>query len=164
MLLLSAIEVSGPLATTQVSAGTCNCSLRITRIRGCASIFLVTIRAKDSLSTARAPPAGTAVASAQLINSDPNNRSSSLRRPEARSAILEPREFEQTNSESHEPEWAPVCFDGRISYSITSNPLSAACQAASLPAYGSPPREDPDPSPHSPALPPLSARQLRRSG
>ena len=58
----------------------------------------VTIRAKPWRSTARAPPAGTRVASAQRRMRLPKRRSSSFKRPTAFSSWSERRELEQHSS------------------------------------------------------------------
>ena len=90
--------------------------------------------ANDSLSTANALPAGTALTSAHSISNDPNFRISSFRTPDALSNKFEPNELEQTSSAKKAPVWAPVGVFGRISYNLTLAPLFAACHAASVPA------------------------------
>ncbi len=103
-------EVSGPVATTATGCssplpgreegrgGRSVTSSRRTVMFGWLSIASVTARLKASRSTANAPPAGTAVLSAQAITNEPSRRNSFLRRPRARSGRLEPRLFEQTSS------------------------------------------------------------------
>src|ERR671926_65960 len=65
---------------------------------------------------------------------DSRRLSSSFKSPDAVSRERLPIEFEQTSSAKEAVRWASVCLTGRISHSSTEQPLSAACQAASLPA------------------------------
>src|SRR5690606_3904328 len=66
--------------------------------------------------------------------SEPKPRNSALSKPGALSCKNEPNELLHTNSANCWPVWAGVCCCGRISYSCTETPNSAACQAASAPA------------------------------
>ena len=127
-------EVNGPEATMTGPSGIDLTSPLTSLIRGWSWIRWVTSRGKSCRSTASAPPAGRAVASAQVNSREPIWRSSSFKRPEARSTRLDPNEFEHTSSARSAETCAPVDTCGRISHNRTCRPSSAACQAASLPA------------------------------
>jgi len=107
-------------------------------MRGCDEIRSVMKVAKPSLSTARAPPAGTLFSSAAAIIREPCTRNSSLRRPTALARLTPLREFEHTSSPINPLEWAGVIIAGLISKRSTLTPLCAACHAASLPARPAP--------------------------
>src|SRR5690606_14629698 len=64
----------------------------------------------------------------------PSPRISAFNRPGAFVVTVEPRELLQTSSASWSVTCAGVSRCGRISYSLTRIPRSAACHAASLPA------------------------------
>ena len=70
-------------------------------------------------STASAPPAGTRVASAASMTSEPSVRISSLSSPTAFSSRSERSEFEQTSSANPSHLCAGVRLHGFISYSVT---------------------------------------------
>jgi hypothetical protein len=114
-------------------------SSRISVIFGCVVISLVIRAANSTRSTASADPAGTRQVSATRTTSEPTRRISSLRIPAALVISEEPSEFEQTSSASWSVLCAAVGRVGRISYSATATPRSAACHAASQPA-NPPPR------------------------
>ena len=98
MASASASEVSGPLAMTTFPSGIAVTSPGIMVILGWPSTDSVTMRAKPSRSTASAPPAGTAVASAQRRIRLSSRRSSSFSRPTAFSSPAPRRELEQHSS------------------------------------------------------------------
>ena len=78
---------------------------------------------KPSRSTASAPPAGTWLASAARITSEPSRRISSCSRPTALVlASSERNEFEQTSSARPSVLCAAVLRTGRISCSTTGTP------------------------------------------
>ena len=91
----------------------------------------VTASAKRSRSTASAAPAGTRLASAARMTSEPSRRISSLSRPTALSSLSPRNELLQTSSASRSVLCTAVGRTGRISYSVTGTPCDAACQAAS---------------------------------
>ncbi len=135
----SASEVSGPVAmidaaTPSAGAGIAVTSSRTTVMRGSAAIPAVTASANRSRSTARAAPAGTRVASAARMTSEPSRRISSFRRPTALSSLSPRNELLQTSSASRSVLCTAVGRTGRISCSTTRTPREAACQAASQPA------------------------------
>src|SRR5688572_3299102 len=134
----SASDVSGPVATMSgdisEERGRCCSSRRSTRILGCAVMAAVTPAENTCRSTARAAPAGTRASSAIRMMSDPIRRISSLRRPTALSSLSPRNELLQTSSASASVWCTAVGRTGRISYSVTSTSMDAACQAASLPA------------------------------
>ena len=93
---------------------------------GSERIFSVMYAEKASLSTASAPPAGTFVASAASMTSEPNSRISSFKRPQAlphTSPLLS--ELLHTSSARFLLEWAGVNLFGLLSYSRTENPCRA---------------------------------------
>jgi hypothetical protein len=94
--------------------------------------------AKPTLSTARAPPAGTRLASALSMMREPSLRSSSFSSPTAFESSSERRELEHTSSPKYGETCAGVIFAGFISISVTSTPRFASCQAHSLPASPAP--------------------------
>lgn len=105
----------------------------------CDCNFWVMKRAKSSLFTASAPPAGTEVCCAACIVREPKIRISSLRSPQAlpyTSPLF--NELEQTSSAKSGLECAGVKARGFMSYSSTKKPSSASRQAASLPARPAP--------------------------
>src|SRR5687768_13491493 len=134
----SASDVSGPVAMMSgdisEERGRCCSSRRSTRILGCAVMAAVTPAENTCRSTARAAPAGTRASSAIRMMSDPIRRISSLRRPTALSSLSPRNELLHTSSASASVWWTAVGRTGRISYSVTSTSMDAACQAASLPA------------------------------
>ena len=136
--LLSASEVSGPVAIITGPSGISVTSSSITVIFGWERIFSVTIFAKPPRSTARQPPASTRVASAQDRIRLSKRRSSSLRSPTAFSSRSPRRELEHTSSAKSGLWWAGVIFLGFISYRSTSISRFASCQAASHPARPAP--------------------------
>ncbi len=84
--LLRASEVSGPVATTTLShssGGRPAISPSTTVTLGWARSRAVTASEKPSRSTARAPPAGTWLASAEAMISEPQARISACSRPTA---------------------------------------------------------------------------------
>jgi hypothetical protein len=100
---------------------------------------LVTPFEKISLSTASAPPAGTADLSPSRMMSEFIARISACSRPTALfSASSERKELEQTSSAQPSVLWAAVPLIPRISCKITGTPAFAHCQAASLPASPAP--------------------------
>ncbi len=134
----SGAEVRGPVATitfSQSTGGRPAISARSIAIRGWPSSARVTAAEKPSRSTASAPPAGTWLASAARMISEPSRRISACNRPTALlAASSERKELEQTSSARPEVACASVIRTGRISCSTTRQPASAACQAASEPA------------------------------
>ena len=98
----------------------------------------VTYAEKASLSTAKAPPAGTLVAAAACIVSEPSNRISALSRPQALSSASDLSELLHTNSANLSLWCAGVLLSGLISYKRTRQPRAAAAQAASTPARPAP--------------------------
>src|SRR4029453_17556424 len=95
----------------------------------------VTAAEKPSRSTASAPPAGTWLASAQRMISEPSRRISACSRPTALlAASSERNELEQTSSARPSVRCASVIRCGRISCRTTRTPPLATCQAASEPA------------------------------
>ena len=133
-----ASEVRGPVATTTSPSGRSVTSPGTTVIRGWLLTRSVTSREKPWRSTARAPPAGTAVSSAQRIKRLPSCRSSSFSRPTAFSSPAARRELEQHSSAKSAVWWAGVNFSGFISRRVTEIPRWASCQAHSLPASPAP--------------------------
>ncbi|CDD54323.1 unknown [Ruminococcus sp. CAG:379] len=107
-------------------------------IFGCERIFSVTIRENACRSTARAPPASTAVAFAQGTSREPSRSISAFNMPGAESSRDAFRELEHTSSAKVSAWWAGVCFFGFISYKATDRPAWAICQAASQPASPAP--------------------------
>ena len=95
---------------------------------------VVTRRANARRSTARAPPAGTRVASAQAMTSDPRRRSSALSNPWAVMGSSLFSELEQTSSARSGEVWAGDSAAGFPSTISASTPARASCQAASQPA------------------------------
>ena len=98
MASASGSEVRGPEAMTTSPSGMDVTSPGIMVILGWLKMVSVTMRAKPSRSTASAPPAGTAVASAQRRIRLSSRRSSSFSRPTAFSSPAPRRELEQHNS------------------------------------------------------------------
>ena len=98
MASASGSEVRGPEAMTTSPSGMDVTSPGIMVILGWLKMVSVTMRAKPSRSTASAPPAGTAVASAQRIMRLFSRRSSSFSRPTAFSSPAPRRELEQQSS------------------------------------------------------------------
>ena len=94
----------------------------------------MTTPANRSRSTASAAPAGTRLASAARMTSEPSRRISSFSRPTALSSLSPRKELLQTSSASRSVLCTAVGRTGRISYSVTGTPREAACQAASEPA------------------------------
>ena len=131
--------VKGPVAITVIaSLGMSVISFSMTSIRGLFLIFSVTIEENLSLSTAKAPPAGTLHLSAHSIKTEPICRISSLRSPAALLSLSALREFEQISSLKFGFLWAGVNLLGFISKSRTFIPCFAICQAASQPARPAP--------------------------
>ena len=101
MLAARSGEVRGPVAmmTLSQSSGGTAISPRSSVISGWASSAAVTAAEKPSRSTASAPPAGTWLASAARMMSEPSRRISACSRPTALcSASSERKELEQTSS------------------------------------------------------------------
>ena len=121
----SAGEVSGPVATMTLShsgGGSATSSRRIS-ISGWPLSASVTAAEKPSRSTASAPPAGTWLASAARITSEPSRRISSCSRPTALvSRSSERNELEHTSSAKPSVLCAAVLSVGRISCSTTGTP------------------------------------------
>ena len=95
----SAPSVSGPVATMPASGSDVSSRADDMDVRVRAQFF-GDVCGKRSLSTASAPPAGTRVASAASIVSEPSRRISSFRSPQAlpqTSSLL--KELEQTSSQ-----------------------------------------------------------------
>ncbi len=116
MALDMAGEVRGPVATTASSPGTWVTSWPVTtRIPGWASTRRVTAAEKSSRSTARAPPAETAVSLAASRVREPNSAISSFRSPAAEMGRVDLKELEQTNSARPGLLWAGEYFSGFIS-------------------------------------------------
>src|SRR6202790_4956160 len=138
----SGAEVRGPVATMtlrQSSGGRPAISARRISIRGWSLRALVTAAENPSRSTASAPPAGTWLASAARMISEPSRRISACSRPTALlAASSEQNELEQTSSARPSVRWASVIRRGRISCSTTGTPDVATCQAASEPARPAP--------------------------
>ena len=131
-------EVSGPVATMTLfhsSGGRPAISPRTRVTNGSAARAAVTWAEKASRSMARAPPAGTLLASAAARIRLSQQRISSCNRPTAEAwTSSERKEFEQTNSARPSVSCASVMRSGRISCKITGTPARAICQAASEPA------------------------------
>jgi hypothetical protein len=100
---------------TFVESGIARTSSRTSVMSGWAASSRVTASAKRSRSTASAAPAGTRLASAARITSDPSRRISSLRRPTALSSLSPRKELLQTSSASRSVLWTAVGRTGRIS-------------------------------------------------
>ena len=98
MASASGSEVRGPEAMTTSPSGMDVTSPGIMVMLGWLRTDSVTIRAKPSRSTASAPPAGTAVASAHRMIRLFSCRSSSFSRPTAFSSPAPRRELEQQSS------------------------------------------------------------------
>ena len=109
-----------------------------TVILGWLRMACVTIAEKPWRSTASAPPAGTAVASAHRRIRLSSRRSSSFSRPTAFSRPAPRRELEQHSSAKSSVTWAGVRLRGFISRSVTCMPRWANCHAHSLPARPAP--------------------------
>ena len=107
-------------------------------ISGSRSIAAVTRRAKSKRSTARAWPAGTAVAVAISSRSEPARRISSFSSHGAVFRLVDFKEFEHTSSAKSAVWCAGVERTGRISHNSTSTPRRAHCHAASEPANPAP--------------------------
>ena len=139
MALPSVSDVNGPEAKITVpSVGIDVTSSWCTVILGWLFILSVTIALNRWRSTAKAPPAGTAVASAHSIINEPNRRISSFSRPTAFSILPARKELLQTSSANWSVWWAGELFTGRISYKSTATPRLASCHAASEPANPAP--------------------------
>ena len=123
--------ITSPSGISVTSPGT-------TVILGWFLILSVTIWANPWRSTARAPPASTRVASAQVRIRLSRRRISSFRRPTAFSSWSLRRELEQHSSAKLSVKWAGVFFSGFISRRVTWTPRWASCQAHSLPARPAP--------------------------
>ncbi len=89
---------------------------------GCSLTLRVIVSEKESRSTAKAPPAGTAVSSAEVITTEFNRRISSFNKPTAFAKLFPLKELEQTNSAKLLVWCASVDFTGRISYKRTGTP------------------------------------------
>ena len=138
MASASGAEVRGPVATMTLphsAGGRPAISARSISIRGWSCRALVTAAENPSRSTASAPPAGTWLASAQRMISEPSRRISACSRPTALlAASSERNELEQTSSARPSVRCASVIRNGRISCRTTRTPALATCQAASEPA------------------------------
>src|SRR5437870_706467 len=160
------------------AAGISVISSRTIRTAGSASTACVTPSAKCIRSTARQAPAGTRVASATRMTSEPRRRISSLSSPTAVSSVALRKEFEHTSSARRSVVCASVPRRGRISWRSTRMPRRASCQAASQPASpppimvtrsviigsggGGPPRRVPPRGGRLAAAGPPAAPHLRR--
>ena len=122
------------IAGVPVVSGISRISLRTTSTKGWSSRARVTDAAKSSRSTARARPAGTAVASAVFMISESSRRISSFRSPTAEPMPLARRELLQTSSARCAELCAGLNLAGFISYNRTGHSRFAACHAASQPA------------------------------
>ena len=142
MASASGAEVRGPVATMtllQSAGGRPAISSRLISISGWSASALVTAAENPSRSTASAPPAGTWLASAARMISEPSRRISACSRPTALlAASSERKELEQTSSARPSVRCASVIRWGRISCSTTGMPALATCQAASEPARPAP--------------------------
>ena len=122
----SGAEVKGPVAMMtlrQSAGGRPSISARRTSIRGWSSSALVTAAENPSRSTASAPPAGTWLASAARMISEPSRRISACSRPTALlAASSERNEFEHTSSARLSVRCASVIRWGRISCRTTGTP------------------------------------------
>ena len=98
--------VKGPVATITGPSGMASACFSTRRMRGFSRMAAVTASEKASRSTANAPPAATAVFSAQGTIKDPSRRISSLSIPEAESSRAAFKELEQTSSASPGYLWA----------------------------------------------------------
>src|SRR5881628_1562703 len=116
------------------AAGISVISSRTIRTAASASTACVMPSAKSTRSTARQAPAGTRVASATRMTSEPRRRISSLSSPTAVSSVALRKEFEHTSSARRSVVCASVPRRGRISWRSTPMPRRASCQAASQPA------------------------------
>src|SRR5207249_4737942 len=162
------------------AAGISVISSRTIRTAGSASTACVTPSAKCIRSTARQAPAGTRVASATRMTSEPRRRISSLSSPTAVSSVALRKEFERTSSARRSVVCASVPRRGRISWRSTPMPRRASCQAASQPASppptmvtrsvvigsggGGPPRRvPPRGGRHAHTVPPAAAHLRRRA-
>ena len=98
----SASEVNGPVATITgsrpVAGGIARTSSRTIVTSGCVASACVISSENRSRSTASAAPAGTRLASAARMISDPSRRISSFRRPTALSSLSPRSELLQTSS------------------------------------------------------------------
>ena len=137
---LRAGEVKGPLAKitrpSRFSGSVTSSSTTVTS--GCSRIKVVIAFANMSLSTARAPPAGTRLASAAFIIMESSLRISSFRRPTAFSTLAARKELLQTSSAKNSVLCAGLDLPGRISCRMTGMPRRTSCQVASLPARPAP--------------------------
>src|ERR1700716_3031656 len=142
MASASGAEVKGPVATMtlrQSAGGRPPISPRWMSIRGWSCNAVVTAAENPSRSTARAPPAGTWLASAARMVSEPSRRISACSSPTALlAASSERNELEHTSSASPSVRCASVIRPGRISCRTTRMPALATCQAASEPARPAP--------------------------
>ena len=114
----SASDVSGPVAMItgdHSEPGTLTTSPRPTVMRGCAITKSVMAFENAWRSTASAAPAGTRVASAARITSEPSRRISSLINPTALSTLSARNELLQTSSARPSVWWTAVGRSGRIS-------------------------------------------------
>src|SRR6202011_3041862 len=138
MASASGAEVRGPVATMTLShaaGGSPLISPRRNSMSGWSCKALVTAAENPSRSTANAPPAGTWLASAARMISEPSRRISAWSNPTALLAASSDRnEFEHTSSARPSVRCASVMRSGRISCRTTLTPAFAACQAASEPA------------------------------
>ena len=125
MASASGAEVRGPVATMTLphsAGGRPAISARSISIRGWSCSALVTAAENPSRSTASAPPAGTWLASAARMISEPSRRISACSRPTALlAASSERNELEQTSSARPSVRCASVIRCGRISCRTTRN-------------------------------------------
>ena len=116
----SASDVSGPVATITGRAGAAS-GIAATSSRRIVMSGMRGERVGDRLaenrsrSTASAAPAGTRLASAARMTSEPSRRISSFSRPTALSSLSPRKELLQTSSARRSVLWTAVGRTGRIS-------------------------------------------------
>ena len=132
-------DVRGPVATTVISSfGISFTSSQTTSMKSFSFMRFVTISENLSLSTAKAPPAGTRHALAHFKSKESKSLISSFRSPAALSILSALKEFEHTSSAKPLLLCAGENFFGFISISRTFIHLEAICHAASHPAKPAP--------------------------
>ena len=108
-------DASGPAAIITMPPGISVISSLMSVISFLESIFSVTRAENLSLSTASAPPAGTAVALAHSTQREPSISISAFSIPAAQPSLIALNEFEQTSSARPLLEWAGENLTGFIS-------------------------------------------------